>query len=343
MAWMCLSLVFLWLILVDEGAGKCPQGYYLAVKAKLCRRCSRSCPEEYIINVCTEINDVICHWPPLSRESYPSGDSSREHINHSSAGAVMHQDTRSEQSQGGKTRHSDLNLDGDGELELTLEEKQDWRHWKTLAFALIALLCLLIIIATAVVVVACLKLQQALVAKSNEEPDIDDADSGYVVIRTIRDVSPPHAAPPDHSLYAIEDRSIHPPLLASQDTGLGSSDGPASFSSPPQSLCFLPKVYTPQRRLLTYDADEVFESDDQAQLSTSSVHNPRLVHQESLWFENIESKSTMANGESCGHGQNLKRQKRKDLKPSRKDREGTSVGCFGRRHKNQLNQIGEMD
>ena len=28
------------------------------------------------------------------------------------------------------------------------------------------------------------------------------------------------------------------------------------------SMCFLPKVYNPQRRLLNYDTDDVFESED---------------------------------------------------------------------------------
>ena len=172
MQWVCLRLVILWLMLVDESSGKCPQGYYYAINVRRCRRCSRSCPEEYIFMSCTEFEDVLCYRPPLSREIHPNGEEggSNELHNHSPPGTVIQVDMV--RAQTNPDVSGDDDLDSDREMELTMEEKHDWQHWKTLAFALIALLCLLIMVATVVVVIACLKLQQALVSKNNEEPDI---------------------------------------------------------------------------------------------------------------------------------------------------------------------------
>ena len=173
----------------------------------------------------------------------------------------------------------------------------------------------------------------------------DDADSGYVVIRTIRDVSPSQTAQSGHSLYAAEERLAHPPLLTSLDTGLGSSESPSSFSSPPQSLCFLPKAYIPQRRLLTYDADEVFESDDQAQLSTDCARELHLLHQATPRSENLQYRPPVANAASCLHGQNVNtsRKKRKTWKPPVNGMKDSRLGCFGRKRNNQLDHMGENE
>ena len=155
--WKYTSLVVLWLLLVDKGASKCHEGYFLVTGIKLCKKCSTSCPEEDVDMPCTEFADVLCKSSPLSAEHTNTGS-----IPHGGDGLGVNENENSEWRE----------IDSSGGLELTLEEKHDWRHWKTLAFALIALLCVLIIVATIVVVVACLKLQQALVSKQTEELDI---------------------------------------------------------------------------------------------------------------------------------------------------------------------------
>ncbi|GFR88032.1 hypothetical protein ElyMa_002507400 [Elysia marginata] len=311
-----LLLLLLGLVLVVDCERLCPKGFYFVTQLGRCRKCATGCPEEDIITPCSEFANVICQWPASSREFYPaetfggSEDTARTLMKPRPAG--------------------DEESNNEGERELSMEEK-DRNLLKTM-FALIALLCLLIIVTTVVVVVVCLKLQHALVIKQTEEPDVDDADSGYVVIRTIRDASGLRAACSDHSLYLQDEHSVHPPLLASEDTGLGSSDAPSSFSSPGQPLCFLPRVYTPQRRLLTYDADDVFESDDQAQHhmipQVPDNSPPRLSAANRAYFSSLQR-----------HKDKSRRKKKKAANASKVHTVSSNVGCFGKRHKEHRRRL----
>lgn len=109
----------------------------------------------------------------------------------------------------------------------------------------------------------------------------DDADSGYVVIRSIRIAADTNPGKTDLSLYTRGEYDAHPPLLTSSDTDLQSVLDPA-IQTYPRRLCFLPKVYKPQRRLLNYDADDVFESDDSGTSWTVPVKNKLQTPAEKL-------------------------------------------------------------
>lgn len=304
---------------MHEGSSKCRDGYYYDVYLKRCRRCSISCAEEHIVLPCSEFSNVICEVPPPSGDIYstelfgdgyhhPGSDNPGVHVAKSSG--IPHSRNRGE-------------AGVEGEQGLTMEEKHSWKNWETLAFVLKAFLCLLIVVALVVGIVAWFKVQQALKLKQNVEPDIDDADSGYVVIRTIRDGAGPWTAFSDGSLYSREERLAHPPLLASRDTGLGSSDAPSSFSSPGQPRCFLPRVYTPQRRLLSYDADDVFESDDQAPQQTLYPRPEAFAAKRSL-FNDLRSQKNKS-----------RKKRRKALKSLEKNSSSLNVGCFGKIPKEQ--------
>ncbi|GFN87771.1 rho guanine nucleotide exchange factor [Plakobranchus ocellatus] len=343
--WSCYkSLAVLWLLSVDEGSqadepSLCREGEFFYIKEGACKKCSTSCPKDLISYPCSDFQDVRCESFPRSREPYSSKPFQGHRNGASFDGYINRKIGVSRES--AAIRRKDQT--SENELETTIE-KHDWKYWKTLAFALIALLSVLIIVATIVVVVACLKVQQALITKQQEEADIDDADSGYVVIRTIRDVSGSPADSSDHKLYTPEELSAHPPLLAlhSQDTDQrGSSEGPSFSSSPPQSLCFLPRTYTPQRRLLTYDADEVFESDDQLQHPSVRVQNDRSGQAASgsggyLDSNSIHSIPDAVNDTNIPPSSHCQRQKKNWCRKKRKDQNVSgnikvaNTGCFGR-------------
>ena len=154
----------------------------------------------------------------------------------------------------------------------------------------------------------------------------------------------PQAAYSEHSLYSPEELSAHPPLLASQDTGIGGSEGPSSSSSPPQSLCFLPRVYTPQRRLLTYDADDVFESDDQAQHPFSAAREPSSsIHQVPRFTGNVQLvqdsvRRAYASSLLSQPGKRNKIKWKADQQRPETDSATSGVGCFGRKQKGRKGQ-----
>lgn len=106
---------------------------------------------------------------------------------------------------------------------------------------------------------------------------LDDADSGYVVIRSIR-----HMALPRSHLaqdYTVDGCNAHPPLLQSHSANeqneccQSTSSNPQLLEQPAQNAMassYLPKVYKPQRRMINYDADEVFDSDNNSTITTSA-------------------------------------------------------------------------
>ncbi|KAH9495872.1 hypothetical protein Btru_015311 [Bulinus truncatus] len=240
----------------------CGKNLFYDSRSKQCKTCS-TCPNNQIIKVpCSETADLECGpFNFTSSDSYmmKSYQKDSEYIGN---GDFYEEEEESKE-------------------EPTTIEKEDREYWKTLAFALIGLLTILIIVATVVVLVACRKLQKATIIKQPDYYDTgtsvgifdnfffflieDDADSGYVVIRAIRNITDPRPVNTDYSMYSREDYDAHPPLLSISYPSLDQQsafDTAAGLQGIPGRLCFLPKVYKPQRRLLTYDADDVFESED---------------------------------------------------------------------------------
>ncbi|CAL1548314.1 unnamed protein product [Lymnaea stagnalis] len=239
---------------ISSKSTSCGQGNYYDSRKNECKKCS-VCPINHIIKTpCSTFEDQECS--PFSFDEFSEFDTSvlraypTGHINP----GVDEEDNIKP-----KRSHNKV-TDDHGP---TTVEKEDREYWKTLAFALIGLLSVLIVVATVVVLVACRRLQKATVIKQPDEGDMEDADSGYVVIRAIRNITDPRPVNAEYNVYSRKDYDAHPPLLSpSYNDRESTFDPSAHLHSIPGRLCFLPKVYKPQRRLLTYDTDDVFESED---------------------------------------------------------------------------------
>lgn len=240
-------------VCISSKSMSCGQGNFYDARKDECKKCT-VCPINHIIKTpCSTFEDQECS--PFSFDEFSEFDSNifktypTEHI----SPGVDEENVKPKRFYGKVA-------DDHGP---TTVEKEDREYWKTLAFALIGLLSVLIIVATVVVLVACRRLQKATVIKQPDETDMEDADSGYVVIRAIRNITDPRPVNTEYNVYSREDYDAHPPLLSPSYNDLESTYDPsAHLHSIPGRLCFLPKVYKPQRRLLTYDTDDVFESED---------------------------------------------------------------------------------
>ncbi|BFZ15707.1 hypothetical protein BsWGS_18746 [Bradybaena similaris] len=249
------------LFITGSSISHCEDGHYYSIIDNLCKKCS-SCPTNQIIkHPCTNYADIKCG--PFKFIDFP--ESGSDLPDHSNLDDVFDENDYYTLN----TKIKDVRISSrrkahaEGMESPTTMEKEDREYWKTLAIALIGLLSVLIIVATVVVLLACRKLQRATVIKQPDEGDMDDADSGYVVIRAIRIMPDTRPGNADLSLYTKDEYKNHPPLLGpSSDMDLQSMEDTATTTPHPRRLCFLPKVYKPQRRLLNYDADDVFESDD---------------------------------------------------------------------------------
>ncbi|XP_059158250.1 uncharacterized protein LOC131942384 [Physella acuta] len=241
--------------------GVCRAGHFYDTIAEKCKKCSL-CPANQLVKTqCSQFADLECG----------SLDSNIDVLFDTKNGVLSIDVDTGTPKRTSKEKPSLIVNEDEGPTV----EKEDREYWKTLAFALIGLLSVLIIVATVIVLMAFRKLQKVAVIKQPEENDIDDTDSGYVVIRAIRNIGDPRPVNSEYNVYSREDYEAHPPLLTSStDMDLQSVCDPSSqFCTMPGRLCFLPKVYKPQRRLLNYDADDVFESDDSGASCSVAVRN----------------------------------------------------------------------
>jgi len=227
---------------------RCSKGTFFDFDQNICKPCSLECPRNQIIKKeCQEKSDLECM--PFK---YPLIDISYE--NHGNNNGLLKVEA---QTQGTTNRNGPREHDRSSNHPSnhpTAMETEDQEYWKALAFALIGLLSVLIV-ASVAVLFACCRLQRAVATKQQEDGDTVDTDSDYVVIRAIRTAGDPR--PYDHRGYPAP----HSPLLPTT-SDYGGSDSLQDFhcNQPPQ--CFLPKVYNPQRRMVAYDTDDVFESED---------------------------------------------------------------------------------
>ncbi|KAI8781142.1 CAunnamed protein product [Biomphalaria glabrata] len=252
---------------------RCGKNSFYDNRTKQCRICS-TCPNNQIIKIpCSETADLECGPFNFSNTDTYIMKSYQKNAEYVDVG--------------------DNYNENEDEEEPTTIEKEDREYWKSLAFALIGLLSILIIVATVVVLVACRKLQRASVIKQPDDGETDDADSGYVVIRAIRNISTPRTGNTDYSMFSREEYDARPPLLSisnpNTDSHKPTFDPSLGLHIMPGRLCFLPKVYQPQRRLLTYDADDVFESED-----SGGAYIPPLTSKLHTVSENTPSSNSKA-------------------------------------------------
>ncbi|KAK6191387.1 hypothetical protein SNE40_003091 [Patella caerulea] len=209
-----LTVLLIWLSAKHEvKASYCPHGEYLNAILNKCLNCS-TCPDNQIFRVpCTNISDTVCG--PF------------EEFNH-----FKHED----RTQVGVYLDEEPGIEVEG---IPTKSSED-HYWKKLAFALIGVLCVLIIVATMVVWYACRKLHTSVQRKRADDEDSDDADNGYVVIRSIRQAPYP---------------------VTTETNGDGCLNNTTYQLLHQQRLV---RPYRPKRRLLNEYADDVFESEDSA-------------------------------------------------------------------------------
>ncbi|XP_046367986.1 uncharacterized protein LOC124143170 [Haliotis rufescens] len=215
------AIVYLALTLctISLATGRCRKGSeFFNEDTQACEQCSK-CPQNKIIKEpCTETQDVQCK-------------SFTEFRNFNQIDTVQY--TNDKEEEGASDPGHDITI-----KEIPAITKDEGEYWRNLAFALIGVLCALIVVATIIVLCACRKLHETAALKRPEEDDYDDTDSGYVVIRQIRQLPLPSNS-----------RST-------------SEQAASSFQSSRHQK--MPWLYRPKRRLLNEYVDDVFESEDSA-------------------------------------------------------------------------------
>lgn len=251
---------------------QCERHFYWDATGRVCRPCSR-CPRNLIIRTpCGEHSDTVCgpfrefsffNQPDSIDLSFPSLDYD---IDNDSEGDGFDE----------KGRHYPTKTGVRGTHNEPMIEKDDGEYWKNLAFALIGVVCVLIFVATVVVLIACRKLHETAALKRPDEDDDDD--SGYVVIRAIRPVPnrmlrpPPSDFTPSPAAAALLAPPEYQDLPAYNSHLQRQAVGDQRFKG----------IYRPKRRLLNYDADDVFESEDSSGSRTSRKVPLQVIPEKSV-------------------------------------------------------------
>lgn len=151
--------------------------------------------------------------------------------------------------------------------------KEDSKYWRDLSFALIAVFCLIVLVATVVIWYLCRRCRLAGEHKITDDFDIDDADSSYVVL---------------HHFHPV--RNTYETLQTVSDSSNGIRQ-PLSLRGK--------RIYRPKRRLLNEYADDVFESEDSAGSKTSRRYPLQVIP------ENERSDSEGKDSDEVGHSSEL--------------------------------------
>lgn len=130
--------------------------------------------------------------------------------------------------------------------------KEDSKYWRDLSFALIALFCLIVLVATVVIWYLCRRCRLDGEHKITDEFDIDDADSSYVVL---------------HHFHPV--RNTYETLQTMSSECSNGIRQPLSLRGK--------RIYRPKRRLLNEYTDDVFESEDSAGSKTSRRYPLQVI------------------------------------------------------------------
>ncbi|XP_076471391.1 uncharacterized protein LOC143301178 [Babylonia areolata] len=228
----------------------CDHQHYWDSRDRLCRPCTKCPLNEIIRRPCGRHSNTICG--PFREFSYfnqldgaDSPYTSYDYETFFSENSSRRAESRDLSGRGGGQQRNE-----------PVVQKDDGEYWKSLAFALIGVVCVLIFVATIVVLIACKKLHETAAVKRPEEDDDDD--SGYVVIRAIR---PPNMLHRGVASLQADQSSATRALLEGSDVSPCRAPSEPNLVSQRQELG-LRGGYTPVRQLLNYDADDVFESED---------------------------------------------------------------------------------
>lgn len=194
---------------------RCKLDEFFSDELGLCKPCTQ-CPDTLVINIpCMETRDTICGL---------GGNFSFL----------------------GLPRHKGIVLDVDLHVDrpTVLQSDEEEAYWKTLAFALIGILSLLVVITTLVVLFTCHRFRNySWLCKGVTQEQAEDAESGgYVIIHRF---IPPAVSGTLPSADEDSPEATHPFVTyQSRNTRNG--------------------AYRPKRRLMNEYVDDVFESDDSA-------------------------------------------------------------------------------
>ncbi|XP_060553023.1 uncharacterized protein LOC132714235 isoform X2 [Ruditapes philippinarum] len=188
-------------------AGKCNDNEFFDEIASVCKTCSE-CPDQLQSRTCSEFSDTVCGLQ--IKFSFLDSQSS------------------------GKEDERDM------EAPTVLQSDEEERYWKSLAFALIAVLSVLVILTTIVVIITCHRVRSYTSLCKGVAQDQEDAESGYVIIHRF---IPPSVSSSPEGDNAQNTAETHP-FISYQRRN--SRNG----------------AYRPKRRMMNEYVDDVFESDD---------------------------------------------------------------------------------
>lgn len=138
--------------------GTCRAGHFYDSITEQCKKCSNCPANQLVTKTCSQFADLECG----------SLDSNIDVLFDTKNGVLSIDVDTGTPKRTSKEKSSLIVNEDEGPTV----EKEDREYWKTLAFALIGLLSVLIIVATVIVLMAFRKLQKVAVIKQPEENDI---------------------------------------------------------------------------------------------------------------------------------------------------------------------------
>lgn len=158
-------VLFMASCLQSVSGSHCDQNHFWDDVENVCRQCSL-CPLNQIIRApCSKYTDIVC-WPFREFSDFnqfngfaPSYPLEYDRVSTSQTGRTFGENRRQATQNAGVMQNEPM------------IEKEDGEYWKNLAFALIGVVCILIIVATIIVLLACRKLHESSNLKKPEEDD----------------------------------------------------------------------------------------------------------------------------------------------------------------------------
>ncbi|XP_076450900.1 uncharacterized protein LOC143286879 isoform X1 [Babylonia areolata] len=163
----CLLMIVM--ILGLAASRHCDHHHFWNSKHHACHPCSKCPKNEIIRKPCGRHTDTVCG--PFREFNFFNQLDELDPPSYTSYDYEMFFDENSGARDGTGDHHWGVN---EGQNE-PIVQKDDGEYWKNLAFALIGVVCVLIFVATIVVLMACRKLHETAAVKRPEEEEDDDS------------------------------------------------------------------------------------------------------------------------------------------------------------------------
>lgn len=231
--WWTVLLLLLYVLDRTDGARRCRKNEFFNLQLNRCQVCTVCKDGQALRRTCSKTNDTLCGMINFSfldnrkegKYPYVPNDDYSVHFTEDKP------DSQRE------------NTAPNNKAPYVLSQENE-REWKNLAFALIAVLSVLIILTTTLVLIICYKVRHTgWFCKSVTGIDQEEAENGYVVIHRFVPIGTPPGAEPSTSAPAS------PPQATVENLRN-------------QNRRYRP--YLPKRRLMNEYTDDVFDSEDSA-------------------------------------------------------------------------------